>query len=437
MEEQIKSFWQSNIKPLFRKEILNYKVETNLNRVRYVNFDNAATTSPFKFVENTINQLMIGYGSVHRGSGQKSIVTTDKYEHCREIIRKFVGASSDNYVIFTKNTTEAINNAAELFSKIPGKVLISDIEHSSNLLPWLKYNEIIQFKTNIDGTFELNEIENRFIENKDIKLITITGSSNVTGYHPPINEIAKIAHKYNAKIFVDVCQLIPHEKVNILADTNLDHIDFIAFSGHKMYAPYGSGVLIGPKKFFDEIYPYQIGGGNLPYITRDLNIKRYKTVQAHDPGTPNAIGAIAIASSIKIIENLGYDKIKEYESRMASEIFEKLNKIKNIKIYISKERLGKVISFEIIGMDSKIVADILAKEYGIGVRAGSFCTYELLRKLKNISDEEDKNIASEVDNGNINVIPSLIRVSIGLSNQDRDISRFIHAIDEISRRNLK
>ena len=298
--------WEEDIKPLFSEETLEWVVETPFFRGRYVNLDNAATTSAFHDVEERIKDALVTYGSVHRGSGQKSKISTDGYEQAREVVREFVGASPENYVIFTKNTTEAINHAASLWAGKSGKVLVSDIEHSSNLLPWMKYNEVIQYKTNPDGTVDLAEVERVFEENGYIKLLTITGSSNVTGYKPPVHELAKIAHKHGAKILVDVCQLIQHQKIEMFDDENTTHLDFISFSGHKMYAPFGAGVLVGPKSFFDQVMPYQIGGGNLPYITRKLEIKIFKTVQAHDPGTPNTVGTIAIASAIKVLESITY-----------------------------------------------------------------------------------------------------------------------------------
>ncbi|MBD2610481.1 aminotransferase class V-fold PLP-dependent enzyme [Nostoc punctiforme FACHB-252] len=437
--ENFDSFWHKEIKPLFTDESLSFKVKTlNGNYVKYINLDNGATTTPFATLKQYVDDMLDTYGSVHRGSGQKSVITTREYDASRDIIRDFVGSSSQNYVIFAKNTTEAINGAATLWAKKPGKILVSDIEHSSNLLPWITRDEVVQYRTQSDGSISLTEIENIFKAHQNrpqaeqIKLLTITGASTITGYRPPIYQLAALAHRYNAKIFADVCQLIQHERVDMRPDNDPCHLDFVAFSGHKMYAPYGTGVLLGPKEFFDSSYPYQIGGGNLPYITRNLEIKRFYTERAHDPGTPNAMGAIAIAKAIQIIEGLGRSRIAEYEHSLVEFTFTQLANIPGVKVHIGGDNLAHVIPFDIDGFDGRLVAEILAQEYGIGVRAGAFCTYEYIRKLKNISDEQDLEIAKEVDQGITRNIPSIIRASFAVYNTLEDCHRFISAIAQIA-----
>lgn len=437
--ENLDSFWNQEIRPLFTDESLTFRVKTlNGKDVKYVNLDNGATTTPFAALKQYVDEMLDSYGSVHRGSGQKSIITTREYDASRDIIRDFVGSSSQNYVIFAKNTTEAINGAATLWAKRPGKILVSDIEHSSNLLPWVTKDQVVQYRTQPDGSVRVAEIEDIFKahqnlpEAEQIKLLTITGASTITGYRPPIYEIAALAHRYGAKIFADVCQLIQHERVDMRADDDPCHLDFVAFSGHKMYAPYGTGVLLGPKEFFDGCYPYQIGGGNLPYITRNLEIKRFYTERAHDPGTPNAMGAIAIAKAIQIIETLGRERIAQYEHHLVELTFKRLQGIPGVKVHIPGDNLAHVIPFDINEFDGRLVAEILAQEYGIGLRSGAFCTYEYIRKLKNISDEQDSEIAKQVDRGITRNIPSIIRASFAVYNTLEDCDRFIYAISEIA-----
>lgn len=429
MERQVS--WE-RIKPFFSEESLDFVVETTQGRVREVNLDNAATTIPFLAVSEAVAKFLRMYGSVHRGSGERSRRSTVDYENARERIRMFVGASSENYVIFAKNTTEAINHAAELWSKIAGKVLVSDIEHSSNLLPWLARNEVLQYKTKPDGTLDIKAVEEMFRAHNDIKLLAITGSSNVTGYKPPIHDVAKLAHKYGARILVDGCQLIPHQKMDVRSDDDPEHLDFVAFSGHKMYAPFGTGILIGPKYFFDQARPYQIGGGNFTYISRDLQLKRFPTVQAHDPGTPNAAGAIAIAKAAEILEIIGYERIHEYEANVVGTAFRALKQINGVEVYASESELGSVIPFDIVGMDSRLTAEILRDDYRVGVRAGSFCAYELMRKIKNISNEQDQRITEEIERGITRNIPGVVRVSFGLVNSEEDVARLISAVSEIA-----
>jgi len=435
VERQIS--WEEEIKPFFPEGSLELLVETTRGTVRDVNLDNAATTTPFSAVNEAVAEFLRTYGSVHRGSGQRSRMSTQSYEDARDKVQQFTGASLDNYVVFTKNTTEAINHAAQLWSKIPGKVLVSDIEHSSNLLPWLAGNDVIQYRTNSDGTLNIEDVEEMFKTHGDIKLLAITGSSNVTGYKTPIHDLAELAHRYGAMILVDACQLIQHQKVDVLPQDTPRHLDFVAFSGHKMYAPFGGGVLIGPKDFFDQATPYQIGGGNLTYISRDLQLKRFPTVQAHDPGTPNAVGAISIAKAAEVLESIGYDRIHEYESDLVRTAYRGLKDTDGVEVYVSESELGSVIPFDIAGMDSRLTAEILRDDYGIGVRAGSFCTYELMRKLKNISDEQDLNISEEIDRGITRNIPGVVRASFGLVNNREDVTRLISAVNEISQNGIE
>ncbi len=431
-------FWKQEVRPRFDERCLNYPIQTAAGEmVRYVNLDNAATTSPFIAVKEKVDALLDSYGSVHRGAGQKSKVTTQTYDNTRDVIRDFVGASGDNYVIFAKNTTEAINHAAALWAQIPGRVLVSDIEHSSNLLPWLKTNPVVQYRTTPQGLVELDEIAAALRGNQQrpeaerIKLVTLTGASTITGYRPPIHEIAALAHQHGARMFADVCQLIQHNPVDMLADDHPQHLDFLAFSGHKMYAPYGTGVLIGPRTLFDEFFPYQIGGGNLPYITRDLTIKRFFTERAHDPGTPNAMGAISIAHAIGILNDLGRQRIADYEHFLVGYTLARLAQTDGVELYISGDDVGHVIPFDIKGFDGKLVAEILAHEYGIGLRAGAFCTYEYIRKLKRISDEDDQRIGAEVERGITRNIPSIIRASFAMYNTVDDCDRLVSACREI------
>jgi len=431
---EIEEEWQNNIRGLFDEAGLAFTVTTTTGPVRYVNLDNAATTPPFVPVIQQMLSSFTSYGSVHRGAGQKSKITTDSYESTRATIRKFVNAPADSYVVFTKNTTEAINHAASLWAPVKGKVLVSDIEHSSNLLPWLAHGEIIQYPTNIHGEVELQTIEDIFVANPDIKLVAITGCSNLTSYKPPVHKIAEIAHAHNSKILVDVCQLIQHEHVDMKDESDPQHLDFIAFSGHKMYAPLGAGVLIGPKPFFDEVMPYQVGGGNLPYLTKDLGVKRFLTVQTHDPGTPNALGVIALEAAIKTIESLGTERIARYEHALVHAAYDLLVAIPGVRMFVPRHLLGSTIPFEIEHFDVKLTAEILANEFGIGVRAGSFCVYELLRKLKGIDAGTDDAIGKEVDCGITKNIPGVVRASFSLVNCYEDVTRLVSAISEIAAR---
>src|SRR3989338_765509 len=443
-----------NPKKLFSKQILNYQVKTKRGLVNYVNLDNAATTPPFLEVENEVRKYLIGYGSVHRGAGTKSKISTDIYERSREVIKDYVNAKTDDYVLYSGNTTGGINMAAYFFSFLSGKIMVSTVEHSSSWLPWIKVegvkllgekqnslnemeeinnqiqkfgsSQVIQYDVNENFEFDLSDIGRGLKQNK-IKVLVLTASSNITGYCPDIKSIGELAHKYGAYFLVDACQFLQHHEI----DMQKMGIDFLVASGHKLYAPYGGGFLVGSKKFLDEFLPYQIGGGNLPYITEQGKFLRFKNQMAHDPGTPNAVGAIAMMYALEIIEKIGLKNVEDYERKLAEKLFYYLSKNSKVELYVRKEHLSTVLPFNIKGKDSIKIAEILNSDYGIGVRAGSFCVYQVVRKLLKITDE--KNIIESVKRGELEKVPGLIRASISLCNNEKDIERIIAAINELTK----
>ena len=269
-------------------------------------------------------------------------------------------------MLFTGNTTGAMNSAAHFFSFLSGKVAVSAIEHSSSWLPWIKAEgikklgekqvsidevedlaqeiqklgreQVVQYGVNDDFEFDLESIEQVFKEN-DIKVFVLTASSNATGYCPDIKAIGEIVHKYGAFFVVDGCQFIQHHKT----DMQEMGIDFLAASGHKFYAPYGGGFLIGSKDFFDRFISYEIGGGNLPYITKEGEFLRYKNQLAHDPGTPNAVGAVAMASAITKLEEIGIENVNKYETSLVKKALDALSKNPKVELYVNKKHLNTVI----------------------------------------------------------------------------------------------
>jgi len=443
-----------NPEQLFHKDILQYQVDTEkLGKVAYVNLDNAATTPPLLSVQNGVDEYVKTYGSVHRGAGTKSKISTDIYEQTRSIIKDFVGAPENFYVMFSGNTTGAMNMAAHFFSFLDGKVAVSEIEHSSSWLPWIKAEGekslgaqrvdfervseiqekiqsagremVLRYPLNKEGEFDLVGIEEMLKKNK-IKAFVLTASSNLTGYRPDIKKIGEIVHRYGAYFIVDACQFLQHHKIDMMEMG----IDFLAASGHKFYAPYGGGFLIGPKNFLDEFLPYQIGGGNLPYITKKGVFLRYKNQLAHDPGTPNAVGAVSMAIALQHLKKIGIEKIEAYESGLARLAYDAMKENKNIRLLVRDEHLSTVIPFVVQGQDSRAVAERLNKEFGIGVRAGSFCVYDVVRKLLEIKDESK--IIEAVNHGDTSLIPGIIRASFALCNSKSDVVRFVKAINFIA-----
>jgi selenocysteine lyase/cysteine desulfurase len=217
-----------------------------------INFDNAATTPPFLSVMEEIGRFAPQYSSIHRGAGYKSVFSSQVYEEARKEVMKFVGGDPrTDVVIFLKNTTEGINKLSyRLWDKNKnGIVLTTWMEHHSNLLPWRDKYSVDYIDIDEQGRLRLGDLQAKLERYQGaVKLVTVTGASNVTGHRNPIYKIAELAHRYGAKICVDGAQLVPHAAVDMRPSHSPEHIDFLAFSAHKMYAPFGTGVLIGPWK---------------------------------------------------------------------------------------------------------------------------------------------------------------------------------------------
>ena len=391
-------------------------------------FDNGATTPPFKCVNKEIMKHMQMYGSIGRGKGPKSEYSTRVYEKCREYIKQYFNIAGDNKytVIFTKNTTEGMNLLANtLINSKCDKVLTTRMEHHANDLPWRYTSNVIYVDVDKEGKVNIGDIEDALINHKDeIKYVTITGASNVTGYVNPINDIARVAHKYGAKIIVDAAQLAPHREINMKGTGNNDSIDFLALSAHKMYAPYGSGVVIGLTEDLKNKEPFLKGGGAVDLVF-DYDIYWSEPPSKFEAGTPNYLGTIALYTAMNKLKEIGFDKIQEHEELLKNRLLDGLEGMNRIVLYGTREcdRLG-VVPFNIDGINYENVADRLSYIRGIGVRQGAFCAHTYVRRLLGISDEEAQALLSRDCKA-----AGMIRASFGLYNTCQEVDEFLDTLD--------
>ncbi|NFN86739.1 aminotransferase class V-fold PLP-dependent enzyme [Clostridium sp. FAM 1755] len=397
-----------------------------------INFDNAATTPPLVSVVNAIVKFSPWYSSIHRGTGYKSQLSSKIYEDSREVIGRFVGADLEkDTVIYLKNTTEAINKLSyRLCSCDEDIVLSTSMEHHSNDLPWRNKYKIDYIEVDEFGRLVMKDLENKLIKYGDrVKLVTITGASNVTGYINPIYDIAKLVHKYGSKILVDGAQLIPHCKISMKPHTSLEHIDYLAFSAHKMYAPFGIGALIGPKETFIKGDPDYKGGGTVNVVTKDY-VLWTDPPEKDEAGTPNVMGVVALVEAINSITRMGMKNIEVYEQNIFKYAFRNISQIPDIKIYscadINYPRVA-IIPFNINGMHHSITAEILSKEFGIAVRSGCFCAQPYVQQILNIPKEE---IGSYADKP-ISERPGMVRLSFGMYNDIYEIDFLVMALNKI------
>ncbi|MDD5638404.1 MAG: cysteine desulfurase [Candidatus Pacebacteria bacterium] len=344
-----------------------------------VYFDNGATTQKPKIVIDSITELYSEYNSnVHRGVHYLSDKMTEKYEIAREKIKNFLNAESNSEIIFTKGTTDSINTVAfsfgEKYIKEGDEIIISEMEHHSNIVPWQMLCQrkksilkIIPF--NDKGELELEEYK-KLITPKT-KIVSIVHTSNSLGTVNPIKEIIDIAHKNNIPVLIDGTQAIQHRKIDV---KDLD-CDFYCFSGHKIYGPNGIGILYGKEKWLQELPPYQGGGDMIDRVTFE------KTIYAELPfkfeaGTPNYIGAIGLGIAIDYLNNIGMENIYNYEKQLLEYGLEKILKIDGLKLYgLAKDR-ACIFSFLLNNIPAYDTGMLLDK-MGIAIRTGHHCTHPI------------------------------------------------------------
>lgn len=411
---------------------------------QYIYFDNAASTPTFTFIRDAVNEILEWYSGVHRGAGIKSLIATKAYDDSREIVANFVNANLEkNTVIYTKNTTEAINKVANRLNLTKDDVVLcSFMDHHSNDLPWRKHATLIHIDITEDGNLDLNDLEEKIKKyQKHLKLIAITGAANVTGLVNPVHQIAELAHNYGSKILVDAAQLIPHRKIDIKSDDNPQHIDFLVFSAHKMYAPFGTGVLIGPKKVFEEGDPDYVGGGTVNLVSENEVIWTHLP-DKEEAGTPNLIGAVSLAVAIQMLEKIGMENVANHEMELTRYAYQKMNELDEIELlgpeqFSSFENKLGVLTFNIKEMSHSLVAAILCYEGGIGVRNGCFCAHPYIKKLLKVSEEEANEMRNQILKGDRSTLPGAVRASFGIYNTKEEFDQFIEVLKMIINRNYK
>ncbi len=414
---------------------------------RYINFDNAASTPALAPVQKKVGEFLKWYSNVHRGTGFKSQLSSWVFEEARKIIADFVHADEHCCVIFCKNTTEAINKLASRFQcpaldKERPVVLTTVMEHHSNELPWRKVAQVVHVELNSDGTINRNDFCAKLEKYQGkIQLVAISGASNVTGYINPIHEYARKVHEAGAQIAVDAAQLAPHRPIDIKPKSDPEHIDYLSFSAHKMYAPYGIGVLIGDKSAFQFGTPDDVGGGTADIV--DLEDAYWKDLpEREEAGTPDIIGVVALAEVINLIQKIGFEQIIKHETKLTAYALKRLKELPDIVIYgdpnprHAKNRLG-VIAFNVKGMHHALVSAILSYEGGIGVRNGCFCAHPYVKCLLGVTPEEAKRIENMIVNRNRSEIPGAVRISFGIYNSKQEIDFLVEMLQKIINRQYR
>ena len=405
----------------------------------YVNFDNAASTPALRPVADKVNEFMTWYSSVHRGSGFKSQLSTEAYEWAHDLVGCFVGANLEtNAVIFGKNTTEAINKLARRFPLEPDDVVLTSwMEHHSNDLPWRQRACTYHVAVHDDGTLDEEDFDRllRKYAGK-VKLVSITGASNVTGTLNPIHRLAEKAHAAGAMIMVDVAQMAPHRAVDMRPDDDPGHLDFVTLSAHKMYAPYGTGALVGPISVFGQGTPDMVGGGTVDLVTID-DVRWAAPPDRDEAGSPNVVGAVALAQAVICLEEIGMDALAQHEAELTAHALRRLQEIDAIELYglTDPERAGDrvgVIPFNVRGVDHYKVAAVLSFEGAIAVRNGCFCAHPLILRLLQVSGEEALRHRRAIIEGTKQHLPGLVRMSFGCYNTTEEVDYTVELLARIA-----
>jgi len=348
-----------------------------------VYFDNGATTQKPDVVIQRVQEYYENENSnVHRGVHYLSQEATSRHEEARETVRKFINAASVKEVIFTKGTTESINLVASSFSKKflneGDEIIVTEMEHHANIVPWQMACEEKGAHLKVvpvfdDGSLDMQAYENLLSDKT--KMVAIAHISNVMGIINPIEQIIKLAHKRNIPVLIDGAQGVSHTKVDVQA---LD-CDFYVFSGHKLFAPMGIGVLYGKEEWLEKLPPYQTGGEmikNVSFERTTFNELPFK----FEAGTPNVAGALGLATAIDYITDLGLEEIEAHEKELLDYGTQELSKIENLRIIGTNENKASVISFifeDIHHYDAGTILDQL----GIAVRTGNHCAQPLMKRF--------------------------------------------------------
>lgn len=406
----------------------------------YVNFDNAASTPALRPVFDTVNEFMTWYSSVHRGTGFKSQISTEAYEEAHKIVCKFLGADpGTNTVIFGKNATEALNKLAHRLPLAPGDVILTTLmEHHSNDLPWRTVAQVEHISVDENGVLDEAHLDHLLQTYAgQVRLVAVTGASNVTGYINPIHRLAAKAHAAGAEILVDAAQLAPHRAIDMRPDDAPGHIDYLTLSAHKMYAPYGTGVLVGRRDIFLQGHSDLVGGGTVDIVTLD-EVDWTDLPDREEAGSPNVIGAVALGKTMLCLQEMGMDAVAEHEATLTAYLLRKLTHIDGIRVYgitdpgRVAEKVG-VIPFCVEGMSHHLVAAVLSAEGGIGVRNGCFCAHPYLLHLLNVSPDQASAFRQEIHNGIKANTPGLVRVSFGCYNDEAEVDWFTDRLERIVR----
>ncbi len=404
-----------------------------------VELDQAASTQAHPDAVTRVDEFLPWYSSVHRGAGFRSRRATAAYESARRTVLAFAGRDPDgsDVAIFCRNTTEAINHLAyRLRLEAEDVVVTTVVEHHANLLPWGRVATRRYVECTPSGTFSVEAVSAALdAPGPRPALLAVTGASNVTGWLPPIDAIIDAAHHRGIPVVVDAAQLAPHRPLPATAD-------FVAFSGHKLYAPFGSGALIGPRSLFETGDPFLAGGGAVDLVGLD-EVVWTSPPDREEAGSPNVIGAVALEAAIEALSALGWGAVAAHEEALGRHLAEALRGIDRVRLLGPLGSDGghaeadgtetlPVATFTVEGMHHALVAARLSAEYGVAVRHGCFCAHPYVIRLLGLPDQVVHDYRDEVLRGDHRNVPGAVRASAGLGTSGADVDTLVSAVADLA-----
>ncbi|MGW2396992.1 aminotransferase class V-fold PLP-dependent enzyme [Kitasatospora sp. NPDC001664] len=401
--------------------------------VPYAALDYAASAPALRSVWEEVCGYVPYYGSVHRGAGYLSQLSTDLYEASRVTVHEFLGCRADDEVVFTRSTTDSLNLLA---SVLPAgtQVYVFETEHHAALLPW-RGAEVTVLPAPASRQQAVETVAEALAGRDPHRpgLVCVTGASNVTGELWPIAEITEVAHAAGVRVVVDAAQLVPHRPVD-LAELGAD---YIAFSGHKMYAPFGAGVLAGRPDWLAAAEPYLAGGGASRLVVhgeQGLSVQWQQGSARHEAGSPNVIGVYAVAAACRALSAAGFETLVAREEALLERTLTALAGIPEVRVLSllgrTSPRVG-VIGLVVDGWNSSHLAAALSAEHGIGVRDGMFCAHPMVRRLLGADPDQPQECAAPEPAGPGERPANAVRMSFGAGTPVEHLDRFVAAVADL------
>ena len=396
---------------------------------RAIGLDAAASTGALGAVAARVNEFLPWYSSVHRGAGHKSQRATAAYEQARAAALAFAGrpSGSDDVAVICRNTTEAVNHLAYRLRLDPSDTVVTTVaEHHANLLPWGRLCRRRYVETGPDGTFGVDDVTAAIDGGPPPALLAITAASNVTGWSPPLDAIIGAAHDRGTPVFVDAAQLAAHRPLPAAAD-------FVAWSGHKMYAPFGVGILIGPRRAFAEGDPFLAGGGAVDLVGLD-EVAWTSPPEREEAGSPNVVGAVALHAAIDELTALGWSRIAGHDDHLSRQLRRGLAAIPGVRLLgpAAEALTLPIAAFTVEGLPHALVAARLSAEYAIAVRHGCFCAHPYMVRLLGLDPGQISRFRADVLSGDRRSLPGAVRASAGINTTPGDIDRLLDAVGAIA-----